>query len=58
MTVSGSVDPAEELLARMRGGVVKPMDIAGRRDGRASADRIRAVRGRGRVEQRRLYEAV
>lgn len=57
MTVSGSVDPAEELLARMRGGVVKPMDIAGLLDGLASADRIRAVRGLGRFEQRRLYEA-
>ena len=29
MTTSGSGDPAEELLARLRSGVVKPMDLAG-----------------------------
>jgi hypothetical protein len=58
MTTSGSVDPAEELLARLRSGVVKPMDLAGFLDGLSSADRIRAIRGLGRPEQRRLYEAV
>jgi len=57
MTKPGSVDPAEELLARLRGGVVKPLEIKTFLDGLASGDRIRAVRGLGRPEQRRLYEA-
>jgi len=57
MTKPGSVDPAEELLARVRSGVVKPLELAGFLDALASGDRIRAVRGLGRPEQRRLYEA-
>jgi hypothetical protein len=57
MTSTETVDPAEELLARVRSGVVKPLEIARFLDDLASGDRIRAVRGLGRSEQRRLYEA-
>lgn len=58
MALHGSVDPAEELLARVRSAVVKPLDVAALLDGLASGDRIRAVRSLGRSEQRRLFEAV
>lgn len=58
MTNPGPVDAAEELLARLRSGVPKPLEISRFLDGLASADRIRAVRALGRPEQRRLYEAV
>lgn len=52
------VEAAEALLAQMRRGVVKPMEIAGLLDALGSAERIRAVRSLGRAEQRRLYDAV
>ncbi len=58
MSPSGSVDPAEELLARARSAVVKPLEIAGLLDRLDGDERIRAVRSLGRTEQRRLFEAV
>lgn len=58
MTSDVAVGPEEELLARLRAAVVKPLEIARFLDGLAGADRIRAVRGLGRAEQRRLYQAV
>lgn len=53
----GTVDPAQELLVRLRSGIVKPLEIARFLDELASGDRIRAVRALGRSEQRRLYES-
>ncbi len=58
MAATERVEAAEELLARVRSGVVKPMELAGFLDGLPSADRIRAIRRLGRPEQRRLYDAV
>ncbi len=55
--MSGSLSPKEELLALLRGGVVKPLEIARLLDGLPSAERIAAVRALGRAEQRRLYDA-
>lgn len=48
---------SEELLSLLRGGLVKPLEVARFLDGLASADRIAAVRDLGRAEQRRLYDA-
>ena len=47
----------EDLLHLLRGGVVKPLDVARHLDGLTPADRIDAVLGLGRAEQRRLYDA-
>ncbi|MCC6639550.1 MAG: hypothetical protein IT386_00125 [Deltaproteobacteria bacterium] len=58
MAAGERIEAAEELLARIRSGVVKPMEIAGLLDGLPGAERIRAIRCLGRAEQRRLYDAV
>lgn len=50
--------PSGELAARLRGGAVRPAEIAGLLDGMDPAERVEAVRGLGRREQRALYRAV
>ncbi|CAG0989765.1 hypothetical protein MYXO_02328 [Myxococcaceae bacterium] len=49
--------PTEELLALLRGGVVKSHEVARLLDALPGADRVLAIRALGRSEQRRLYEA-
>jgi len=58
MSRDDSQGAAAELLARLRSGIPKPLEIARFLDGLAGRDRVAAVRGLGRSEQRRLYEAV
>jgi hypothetical protein len=51
-------DVTSELRARLARDPILPQEIADFLDGLSSADRIEAVRGLGRPEQRRLYRAV
>ena len=51
-------DPARELCDRLRRSAVVPGDVRALLDGMSHAERVRAVRGLGRAEQRRLYESV
>ena len=49
---------AGELLTRLRGATIKPLEIARFLDGLSHLDRVDAIRACGRADQRRLYEAV
>jgi hypothetical protein len=51
-------DPARAFLALLREAVVKPHEVARSLDSMSHPERVRAIRGAGRAEQRRLYEAV
>jgi len=51
-------DAAKELCARIGEPGSKPIDISKFLDDLASADRITAIRGLGRADQRRLYDLV
>jgi hypothetical protein len=51
-------DATRELHARLARDPIAPQEIAAFLDALGSADRIAAVRGLGRSEQRRLYRAV
>lgn len=49
---------AAELLTRLRGAVIDPLEVARFLDGLAHHERVDAIRACGRSEQCRLYEAV
>ena len=49
---------AEELVGRLRESTIKTVDVAQFLDSLSGEDRVRAVRGMGGKEQRRLYDAV
>ena len=51
-------DPGSELIGRLRDASIDRQGVARFLDSLASAQRIAAVRGLGRSEQRRLYAAV
>jgi len=51
-------EAARELRARLRKAPVKPIEISRWLDGLAEVDRVAAVRGAGRREQRTLWHAV
>jgi hypothetical protein len=53
-----SPTPAAELSARLREGPVPPSEVASLLDGMSHVERVDAVRGLGRAEQRNLYRAV
>lgn len=57
-TAPNDSDPARTLLALLREAVVKPHEVARALDSMGHAERVLAIRAVGRVEQRRLYEAV
>ena len=50
--------PAEELRGRLAGRSVDPRAIQAFLDGLTHEERVPAIRGQGRAEQRRLYDAV
>lgn len=50
-------EPREELLARLRGAAIRMEELASWLDGLSHEERVHAIRGVGREEQRRLYEA-
>jgi hypothetical protein len=49
---------AEEFRRLLRDSVIKPVEVAAFLDGLGHEDRVAAIRGAGRREQRRLYRAV
>lgn len=51
-------DPAAELRQRVRAAGAKPIDLARWLDAQGEADRVAAVRGLGRAEQRALFDLV
>jgi len=51
-------DPVRAFVAPMREATVKPHEIARVLDDMTHEERVRAIRGAGRTEQKRLYEAV
>lgn len=57
MTAATSANPARELVERLRAATIKPLEVARFLDALAPNERVEAIRGVGRAEQRRLYEA-
>lgn len=53
-----SSSAAGEFVARLRGDAIKPIEIASFLDGLSHSDRVAAVRGLGREQQKKLYAAV
>lgn len=53
----GTGDAREGFLTRLRAASIGMEDLAAWLDGLSHAERVHAVRGAGRAEQRRLYEA-
>ena len=49
---------ADEFRALLGGGAIKPAEVARFLDGLSHAERVGAIRGAGRRDQQRLYEAV
>ncbi len=58
MAAARTSGPATELVARLREASAKPLDVARFLDGLAPAERLQAIRGVGRRDQRRLYQLV
>jgi hypothetical protein len=58
MSSPGGGTPTQEFLARLRETPLQPKEIARLLDGLPSDERVKAVRGAQREEQRRLYQAV
>ena len=54
----GASKPAAELIARLREASVKPLDVARYLDALGPAERVEAIHGTGRRDQRRLYQLV
>lgn len=58
MSPQRSDEPAEALRARIRETPAKPERVAALLDGMAPEERVAAIRGIGRADQRRLFRAV
>ncbi len=58
MTMEAKGNAGEELVARLREGTIKTVDVAQFLDALPGEDRVQAIRAIGAKEQRRLYDAV
>ncbi|MEE8581772.1 MAG: hypothetical protein V3T33_09305 [Myxococcota bacterium] len=58
MPSTAKQNAAQELRGRLRESSLKPVEIARFLDGVSASDRVVAIRGIGRADQRRLFQAV
>ena len=58
MSTKETPSAADELVGRLRESTIKTVDVAKYLDSLSSEDRVRAIRGLGAKQQRKLYEAV